>query len=264
MQKTLSQNGGMPLYIEHLLWMQDAYFEGFKAVYGGYAKQFDGNLIISGCVGTLTSPNTYDFTEGFCLIDYEIRFLRAQTGVTISNPLQAFFVAFDAPNPAGNFIFEDTIPKDTFQDRNVAIQSFTTTPTVPAVPAFLPQVRLENIIPSVDFTPEHDTLSYQNSFAPTTVGGQLPTPNQVLVQKHFGIITFRGQIDGGTVGNVMFTVGAAFRPTVQGLSFICPYGSDGLVKVDILSTGTVRPVAVVVAPSSGTTIDLSNISYTVK
>lgn len=265
MQQLISQNGGMPLYIDHLIFMQEAYAQAIKGLLSAYTGDFDNSIILSGCVPTETSTGVYNFTEGFVLLNGEVRFLRAQTGVSISNPLLAFFTEFDQVDPSGDFVFEDGVTRSTFEQRDVQVQTFTTTPTVPAIPAINQQgFRLEDKIPSTDFTPQHDVLSYQNSWSPITSGGLLPVADEILVQKVFNKVSFRGQISGGAVSTVMFNVSSNFRPSVQGIDFICPYGTDGLAKVQVQASGNVRFTAIILAPSSGGIIDLSNISFTVK
>ena len=261
MQQLITPNGGMPLELDDLNFMQGAYKEAISGLLKGYAE----HCILSGCVPTNTSGTIYDVTEGFVLIDGEVRYFAGVTGKNMPTPGQWFFRTYDYYDPAGNEIFEDTVSRDTYQRREVELHQYTTTPPANVVPALLQDnARLENIIPRTDFTPEYDVLSYLNSFTPQTVGGVLPAADDVLVARQFNIVQFRGQIGGGTIPHTMFNVAARFRPSVQGMDFLCPYGSNGIVKVQVQSGGNVVASVVVVAPSSGTIIDLSGISYHLK
>jgi hypothetical protein len=265
MQRLLTPNGGMPLELDDFNFIQDAYKEAIGGLLRAYVSTYDGNCILSGCVPTETSPNVYTITAGFVMLGYEIRYYPGQTGVSIPIPGQRFFVEDNYNDPAGFEIFEDTVGRDTYQKRDAKLQNFTVSPPANSVPAILQEpVRLENMIPRTDFIPEYDSLSYLNSFTPQTVGGLLPAADEVLVERAFGRVQFRGQIAGGTIPNQMFVVAARFRPSIQGMDFTCPYGIDGLCRVQVTSTGSVSVTKVVVAPTSGTIIDLSQISYTVK
>lgn len=266
MRRLVTPNGGMPLELDDLNWIQDAYKEAISGIWKTYVDALSGNCILSGCVPTLVAPSTYDITAGFVLLNNEVRYYPGQTGVSVPTPSQRFFVEDDYYDPAGSDVFEDTVTRDTYQVRNAKLQNFVTPPVVPAVRAILQEgFRIEDLVCKKDFIPEYEGgLSYLNSFTPQTTGGVLPTANEVLIERAFNRVTFRGQIGGGTIPNQMFAIAARFRPSVQGMNFLVPYGNDGVALIEVLSTGAVSVTKVVVTPTAGSIIDLSQISYTVK
>lgn len=261
MQRLLTPNGGMPLELDDLNWIQDAYKEAVGGLLKGYAE----NCILYGCAPTNTSGTIWDITPGFVLLDSEVRFFAGVVSFNMPTPSQWFFRELNYNDPAGNEIFEDTIARDTYERREVELHRYLVTPPANVTPALFQQgSRLEDVIPRKDFTPEYDVLSYLNSYTPQTSGGVLPSTNEVLIARQHNIVSFRGQIGGGAINAVMFNISARFRSTIQGMNFICPYGADGAVMVSLNNSGNVTPTVIVVAPSAGTIIDLSGICYHTK
>lgn len=142
MNKLVFPNGGMPLHLDDLDFMQEATREGIKGLLHRFASEKAGNLILSGCIADPNGSN-YDITEGFIMIDYEVLYFAGVTNISTNEPYFELDVSYD---PNGNDAFFDNVSRDTYEIRRAVINT-----TVPSGShtKLLDENRLEFIMSAV-------------------------------------------------------------------------------------------------------------------
>lgn len=118
MNKLITPNGGMPLELDDLRFMQDAYHDGFKGIIYEFAKANNGNIILGGCEVVDSGNGTFEVSEGYIMLDYEVLYVPAVTGLSFSLVILEYNQTYD---PAGNEVFADNTSRDTYEVRQARV-----------------------------------------------------------------------------------------------------------------------------------------------
>lgn len=144
MNKLLTQDtGGMPLELEDLDFMQEAYFQGFEAALSLWGNLRNGYLIISGVEVSAPVNNRYSVSGGYILWNNEIR--KVLPSIYQGNlPIQ--LTVQDTYDPSGRETFADGVTRDTYQIRNAKVYEITIDPTPTHVLTIEDNNRLSHLI----------------------------------------------------------------------------------------------------------------------
>lgn len=201
MDKLVFPNGGMPLELDDLDFMQNASKEAISGLYHQYASLHNGFIVISGVVVSGAS-SPYNVSEGYVMCNYEVCHFPAQTSVDLV-PYIALDSTYDS---AGNDVFFDGVSRDTYNVRKAKVVSSGT----PSSFLLSDDRRLHNVIGKLTASPvvKEDSAGTKYTFVTgDVVGGVLVTnPSSVPAYaiKKNGRVALYGKVAINTT-----TVGAA-------------------------------------------------------
>lgn len=261
MNKLLFPNGGLPLYGNDFDFMQSSVHDGINAVLRPFAETAGGNMIVSGLDFTLVGSN-YHISDGWVMLNYELlRFVGGDTGITDPIDLQDNVVielyVYQDSSPNATRTMASGATENVWQRRQARIAVLG---GLPALTVSDP-VRLEYIIANaVDgisdvFVP---MLDFENSWT-----GAGLFPNRII--RRGKTVILRGLLTVGTIDSITYTkvfqIQEGFRPKVRQY-FICAMPNTSIGLVDILPTGEVFVIGVIISTTSPPALmDVSNIRF---
>ena len=267
MNRLLTPNGGMPLQLDDLRFLQDAYREGFKGLLHEFAKAQNGNIILSGCEVT-DNGATRSLSEGFIMLDFEVLYVPPVAGIVLAanTIVLGLDVSYD---PAGLDIFFDNASRDTYEVRRAKVE--TGAPPVLSV-AVSNLNRLSYIMPQVmkDSLVLPDSVGIKYTFVAADFGTDV-SPNAsyppYAIKKN-GLVVLGGLVDvapaflAGANQSVV-TLPIEFRkPTANQFAdvFLCAY--DDIVFRMGLSSSQIRYITKIGTGSgTGAGLSLAGIVY---
>lgn len=273
-QRLVIPNGGMPLEGDDFVWMQDGIDKTIRGVFEDIAARVPqtghpntwGNFIISGCEVTDLGNSLVAVTEGYVYIEGEILYTPAVASVSTATGALGYIkhVYFD---PAGQEVMQNGSIEHTYEVRRAQLTTFGASPTQPTVflTAFGRPNRYKFLLLDADVESLHDTNVINTIDSNWYLSGGASLQDPILVTKQVGRVNFRGTFEHGAQsvwGAAVFNLQAAFRP-VTSLYFLCPFGDDGIVRVVVEYGGDVKFYQIQ-APSTGFTIHLDGINYTIE
>lgn len=113
-------NGGHPIELDDLRWMDSAYRNAFLGLLSGFGILPNETFILSGCNKT-TSGSTITVTEGYICLEGEILYMPEQTYPVPTGSDVDYFELDVTYDPLGNETFEDTTTHDTYEIRQAKI-----------------------------------------------------------------------------------------------------------------------------------------------
>ena len=230
-----SNNGGMPVELDDLEWLDTAYRDAWKGLLSAFGNTLPTSFKLSGCIVTVAG-NTYSWTAGYIALEGEI--LKVDAGsVTVSNMHSAKWLLQETYDISGNDQFFDTNSYDTYQIRRGILVD---TPLIAPPPYMIYNAPyLRDIIQSYFPTEENwhnigDTLepSFQNSWDNYNNGFGVARFKKDV----YGWVCLEGMIVGGIRGAIAFTLSYHLNSKKQ-FNF---YGDDGVIgRIDIDTNGNV-------------------------
>lgn len=264
MDRLIAHNGGMPLELDDLVFIQKAFKGALKGILHEFARIKNGNIVLSGCEVTGTAA-PYNVSKGFVMMDYEIYYFPAQTS-TSPNVIVEPDISYD---PAGNDVFFDGVSRDTYEIRRARV---ITTFTPPAFVIVSNENRLTYLMPLAmkdnwaltDFLGKKYTFQSSDFMNGATANSSYPP---YAIKKN-GRVTFYGSIDvpsNISPGTNILTLPAQLR---KGLSvsggyadiYLCSHGGS-IVRLGVSSVTLKYFDVAATGASIGYGISLNQISY---
>ena len=261
MNNLLNPNGGMPLYGDDLRFIQESYFEGFKALLAMISEISPNGFIISGCKVTQQS-GTFDVSEGYICIQGEICYAPAVSAVPNSFIPTCGYVLNTYYDPTGNHLFDDGILRDKYEVRQASLALVAGSGAVslewPLLPTY---TRAESLLMQLTPKSERDWAAMNGlstNWEAVGVGDEA-----LLIIKQFSKVSFRGRVQTiGLAAPVITVLSPPFRPKFT-VSFLVPWGLNGIMRIIIETNGQVS-TANFQNPTSGNEIDLTSVQFTVE
>lgn len=114
-----TNEGGHPLYLEDLGFIQDAYKEAIAGITQGLGAE---SYILSGCKKTLQSPGIWHISEGFVVLDKEVFKVPSHTVTFLNENAPLYFkIKIDFPLPSPVFYKEKGAVEMNVHNRKTAI-----------------------------------------------------------------------------------------------------------------------------------------------
>lgn len=251
MDKLIFDEGGMEIEGEDLYFQFNAFKGGIEALLKTFYDS-DGNAVLWGC-DIENRALTVEATEGYVVLNGELRYMPAQIVSKGLNPFSGFvIVEHDTFHADGNENLIDGGNLDMWQVRSAKIE-YNVTPVQPFIRCVdVRSKRIERLVDKV----YDDEFTYQNGFT-----SQLAS--LVKVQRHGNHVQFTGSITGEVSqgGVQVFRISEDFRPQ-RAIKFPCISNTaNGFLAVSISSSGFVtidyNAVELTVI------VDLSAVSYIV-
>lgn len=258
----------MPLELDDLIYIQDAFKDGLKGVLHEVAKQNAGNLILSGCEVSDLGGGNFALSEGYVMLAYEVCRVPAVASVNHAIAAIVLDVSYD---PAGNDVFFDSVARDTYEVRQGKPYDPNTPLTNPFV-TISDEFRLTTLFPKamknkwalVDFIGEKYTFQ-ANDFK-NGASANVSFPPYAI--KKNGVVRFYGSLNipsGISPSTDVLEVPTAFRKgltTTAGLGDVynCSYGNS-IVRFGVGATGLRYLDTAVTGANNGNGVSLNQISY---
>lgn len=242
MNKLLFPNGGMPVFLDDLAFVQSAEFDAFKGIIRAVADAYSGNLILGGCVLTEPTSTTATLSEGWVMLGYEIYYV---PGNTVSKPAGPSYTGEIQPDvyldAAGNRTFGNGSSQNPWQVRRAKLGPYATVSdayiNMPTVQK-LPRAIANTIKPEVDTV----TLSgFINGWSAST-----PVPKAF---RQLAMVHLTGTIAGGSISTTSWTtlvvLPVGYRPANPVTTIVEIEDSGGAIelahiKIDTDGTMTAR------------------------
>lgn len=253
MNQLLTPNGGMPLELDDLRFLQDAYKDGFKAMLFELAKQNNGNMVLGGIEVTPDGSGGFNTSEGYVMLDYEVFYVPAAIGLNFNIIVIELFVYYDTD---GNEIFSDSVSRDTYEVRQGRVYVPSNGNINPKNITVNDGNRLSNIITNNVISKGKDTLANTDVAGvrydfvagdfPSS-GGYTPSPTNppYAIKKHgrvhlYGAVVPPTSISFNSIAgaDLILNIPVNFRKsssTQQGNVFLCAI-DDGVFKVGMSAT----------------------------
>lgn len=271
MDRLITPNGGMPLELDDLVFIQNAFKGALKGILHEVSKQNAGNLILSGCEVTDLGGGNYSLSEGYVMLGYEVCYVPAVPSV---NHVIAAIVLDISYNSVGNDVFFDGISRDTYEIRQGKPYVPSTTLTNPHV-TLSDEFRLTTLLPKamknkwalIDFVGEKyvfQTSDFKN-------GATANTSFPPYAIKKNGVVRFYGSVNipsGISPGTDVLEVPTAFRKgitTVAGLGDVynCSYGNS-IVRFGVGASHLRYLDVAVIGNNNGNGVSLNQIVYDIE
>lgn len=268
MNKLIAQNGGMPLELDDLIFIQDAFKDALKGVLHGFVKAKFGNVILSGCEVSDLGGGNYSLSAGYVMLGYEICYVPA---VTTSFVITALIVDVNY-DPAGNDTFFDGVTRDTYEKKTAKPFDNNSSLTNPYL-LVSDENRLTHLMPEVmksnwaltDFIGEK--YVFQSSDFKNGASAISYAP-PYLIKKN-GVVRFYGAIDipaGIGPRTIVLEIPLLFRKGIdQGATasvYLCSRG-QGLIRMGLDAGNLLYLDTALVASANGYGVSLNQISYDV-
>ncbi len=254
-QLKTTDNGGFPIVLDDLRWIQDGINLGFKGALSaaGIGLDTEQGAVLSGCV-----ESGADITSGYIVLNGEVMFYPGDLAILpIAGGSEAYFELDPAVDAAGLKTFQDTVTHDTYQIRNARI----------VVSASPPANRLtwgddtgrtiltwEENLNGIDDAWHQPDAAGEPALVGSWVQSTGSVPRLQFKKDKHGIIRLRGAIkDGSVVVNTLdatFVLPVGYRPSNNATGAITAALQSsvyGTVFVQIDSAGQVNVIGL---PSS--------------
>lgn len=266
MNKLINPNGGMPLELDDLIFIQDSFKDALKGVLHEFTRAEFGNVILSGCEVTNLGGGNYSISSGYVMLGYEVCFVPATTENFVISAL-VLGVNYD---PAGNDIFFDGVARDTYEIRTA--KPYDPNTSLPSLFLVIQDSkRLTNIMPNImkDNWALTDFIGEKYIFQPSDFknGASANVSYPPYAIKKNGVVRFYGQVDIPALSpsTDVLAIPTAFRKGIsssggQGDVYICSYGNS-LVRFGAGSTHLRYLDTTVAGSNNGYGVSLNQISY---
>lgn len=118
-------NGGLPLLLNDFTFIDNNIRDTFKALLAPYSTSTTTAIILSGCVGTVSGPNT-TYSAGYVAIGGEI--FQVDQHVEANNTYKYWSIV-NTFDPAGFKLFQDGNSHDTYLIRKAKVVHYSAAPT---------------------------------------------------------------------------------------------------------------------------------------
>lgn len=238
MNKVLSPNGGLPVYLDDLNYEDVATRDAFKGILHEVALQYSGNMILGGCELTIAG-STVTVAAGYIMIDYEVCYFAGTTFPT-SAGTTGYFALSATSDIAGQRTLASGASTSPWQTRRATFTGGTLSGGALDYPELK---RLKTGI--------YDLLVtlVQSSTAFTVLNGwtKAPSPNDPQLYKHFRTVSFAGDLIPSTITQNTWTkittLPTGYRPAKRvkaaAMGQLSSSPNNGVVWVDILTNGEV-------------------------
>lgn len=211
MNSLLFPNGGMPVYLDDLAFMQSANLDAFRGIIREVAEQYGGNLILGGCNLTEPTTTTATLSEGWVMIGYEVYYV---PGNTVAKTAGQSYTGEILPDvyldTNGSRTFANGSTQNPWQIRraklgphNTVSDAYINIPTTKR----LPQAIAASVKPVFDtLVPTGFINSWNNN----------PTLDALRVYRQLSLVTMQGQVDNGILTpnswTTLFVLPTGYRP----------------------------------------------------
>lgn len=228
MNKLLTPNGGMPLYLDDLAFLDGEMRDGFKAILSEIAEANNGNLILGGCTLTET-PTAATLSEGYVMLGYEVFYVPGNTvSKTGGYSGEILPDVYASTSPAAARSFANGSSQNVWQVRRAKLG-----PNGVVSDAYINMpggVRLSKAIATV-LKPQYDTLNVSG-----LINGWNNDPIVPLrAYRQLGIVHLQGTIGNGTMGVLSwvnaFLLPVGWRPAQDVYTVTTMFDSSGNIEV---------------------------------
>jgi len=210
-----SNNGGMPIELDDLEWLDDGYRDAWIGLMSQFGITPETSFILSGCVVTI-SGSIYTTTAGYICLNGEILKVDAHS-VNVSLTHTAKWIVEETYDAAGNEQFFDATTQDTYQKRRGKLADTVIADPVDYMVYNAPYLK-DVIMGWFPADPVEEDWHYVGSGSPEpdfenswgNVGGNFP--NARFKKDVNGWVHFQIYITGGADGAVAFTLSSEYLP----------------------------------------------------
>ena len=252
MNKLLTPNGGLPIFLDDLAYTDSAVRDALKGVIFEIAAQYSGNMILGGCELT-NNGTTVTVASGYLLIEYEVCVF-AGTSFPVASGTTGTFSRELVSDIAGNRTWANGTSSSPWQTRRAI---FTPGTLTGGVLDYSELKRLKDGIYSL----LNSMISSSSSFSMLASWAK-PGSNPATLYKHHRQITMVGDLQPGTITTNTWTkittLPAGFRPVQRLKTVQMGYNStpaNGVLFFDIFTNGEVYAQA-----SGATSWDLVSVN----
>lgn len=234
-------NGGFPIVLDDLRWMDAAYRSAITGILSPLGSDAFNVIIISGCARSGVS-STVTIAAGYVLMNGEIFKVSAHSFTLAAYEYWNIEETYDA---AGTKVFADAVSNDTYLIRQAKVQ-----PSAVALPGLIKFVEslhyLRVLRDAIDYN------SWQTLINLVVPGGGSVTPGTYTVGYKIdaaGFVHFRGQFPyedpgAGAVNILVATLPVGARP-VQKMRYVVSTGmiaggSTSFAQIEVYTNGEVR------------------------
>lgn len=228
MNKLLTPNGGMPLYLDDAAFLDGEMRDGFKAILHEIAAATNGNLILGGCVLTET-PTTATLSEGYVMLAYEVYYVSGNTvSKTGSYSGEILPDIYASAAPAATRSFANGSSQNVWQVRRAKLG-----PNLVVSDAYINMpggARLSKAIANA-LKPQYEILNISG-----LINGWNNDPVVPLrAYRQLGMVHLQGTIGNGTMGVTSwvnaFVLPAGWRPAQDVYTVTTMSDSSGNIEV---------------------------------
>lgn len=270
----LTPNGGMPLELDDLNWIQDSYKEAFKGILHEFSRSKFGNIILSGCIVSDLGGGNYSLSEGYAMLGYEVVYVPAQNVTHVISAL-ILDVSYDVN---GSDVFFDGVTRDTYEVRRGKVYDPATT-----LPSLFLSIsddnRLTNIMENLIVNPNNvvqtDSTGIRHDFAAADMssGVTINSSSPPYAIKKNGRVVLYGQIVlapsiQGLPLTELFELPTGFRMATgqaqgEGDLYLNPM-EDGIMRLGLSSTHVFLWAEIVPPSSTSGKLSLNGIVYDIE
>lgn len=274
MNRLLTSNGGMPLELDDLNWIQDSYKEAFKGILYEFSRSKFGNIILSGCVVSDLGGGNYSLSEGYAMLGYEVVYVPSKT---VSHVIAALVldVSYDSN---GSDVFFDGVTRDTYEIRRGGIHDPAT--TLPGLyVSILDANRLTNIMESLIVNANNvvqtdsEGIRYDFLASDMSSGVTINSSSPPYAIKKNGRVVLHGQIVlapniQGLPLTELFELPTGFRMATgqaqgQGDLYLNPM-EDGIMRLGLSNTHIFLFAEIIPPSSTSGKLSLNGIVYDIE
>ncbi len=209
-----SNNGGMPIELDDLEWLDAAYRDAWYGFISAFGITAPTSFKLSGCVVTVVG-NIFTTTAGYLCLNGEILKVDAHS-ITTTALHTAKWILEETYDITGNEQFFNTNSYDTYQKRRAVLAD-----TVPIIPInYMPfnAKYLYEIIATYTLLPAEENWHIvggtgEPAFENSWVNFGSDEPVLKFKKDAYGWIHIEGTIKSGVVGIRIFTLPAGYIPT---------------------------------------------------